>query len=303
MKEATLKQVVEGYFKLKNKVVMSIKVMSWAWSLNVKSNLKLILLALADHADDMGRCWPGIEGIAEKCSMNRVTVCRNIKELLKLKLLFRHKRRQENGQQLTNVYVLNLNWGAPPEGNEQSCNLQPGRVVQSCNLQPETSINNINNIYNINNIDLLNKDIVQTEQTMSDLDTPKPSTKKRDQKMNSEELDELFESFWLAYPRKEQKKRSRQIFKKIPHLKDEFPKMIACIEAKQSEWKSDIKFCPMPSTWLNGERWNDEIYSTQRGSTHEARQANQRRLTRGERIQRYWNKAVQDYKDCYEESE
>lgn len=55
---------------------MSIKAMSWVWEQHLASTTKLVLLALADHADDEGTCWPRINGVAAKCGVSDRTVQR-----------------------------------------------------------------------------------------------------------------------------------------------------------------------------------------------------------------------------------
>lgn len=70
-----------------------------------------------------------------------------------------------------------------------------------------------------------------------------------------------FELFWAAYPRKEGKGACREWWAK--HKPDDvlLGVMLAKIEeAKMTpKWKEQSgKFIPMPSTWLNQERWDDE---------------------------------------------
>ena len=72
-----------------------------------------------------------------------------------------------------------------------------------------------------------------------------------------------FEVFWAAYPKHEAEKLCRQWWAK--HKPDEvlLGVMLAKIEqAKQTKkWKDQGgKFIPMPATWLNQERWNDEYH-------------------------------------------
>lgn len=49
---------------------MSIKLMTAVWASNLPSGKKLVALALADCADDDGRCWPSVDPhLVQKCSM------------------------------------------------------------------------------------------------------------------------------------------------------------------------------------------------------------------------------------------
>nr|WP_321482600.1 helix-turn-helix domain-containing protein [uncultured Cohaesibacter sp.] len=88
---------------------MSVKVSTWAWELQcVKGMTKLVLMALADSADDDGFCWPKLDTIASKASTSRSTVKRAIKELADLNLLSVEHRERENGASATNYYWVNV---------------------------------------------------------------------------------------------------------------------------------------------------------------------------------------------------
>lgn len=49
---------------------MSIALMTVAWALEIGSTDKLVLLALADNANDAGVCWPSMATIARKCGLS-----------------------------------------------------------------------------------------------------------------------------------------------------------------------------------------------------------------------------------------
>ena len=68
-----------------------------------------------------------------------------------------------------------------------------------------------------------------------------------------------FELFWKAYPRKTNKGFARSVFAKIKPNDELLKKMIYSIEQQKrsDQWK-DPKYIPHPSSWLNGERWEDE---------------------------------------------
>lgn len=74
-------------------------------------------------------------------------------------------------------------------------------------------------------------------------------------------LDERFDKFWKAYPKRKDKKRAYKVFMKIKPDNELLQQMLDCIERekKSLDWlKDNGQYIPYPSSWLNGERWNDE---------------------------------------------
>jgi hypothetical protein len=53
---------------------LSIAAMNWARRRVLTPALKLVLMALADSADDQGVCWPSIRPHAKKCTVSTRTV-------------------------------------------------------------------------------------------------------------------------------------------------------------------------------------------------------------------------------------
>lgn len=85
---------------------MSVHVSSWAWRLDVGDpETKLVILKLADHADDRGFCRPSIELIVRDTCLSRSTVIRRLKRLEELGFLQRERRR-EGSRNLPNRYQL-----------------------------------------------------------------------------------------------------------------------------------------------------------------------------------------------------
>lgn len=71
-----------------------------------------------------------------------------------------------------------------------------------------------------------------------------------------------FETFWKVYPRKVAKGAARKVFAKINPDEALFDKIIKAVELQslQDQWRKDKgQFIPHPATWLNQERWDDEI--------------------------------------------
>lgn len=81
----------------------------WEWSRTEGAEL-LVMLALADHADDDGMCYPGIERIAKKCRISGRSVQRHIKtacELGELQVDENKGATVQGGQ--TNRYRITVN--------------------------------------------------------------------------------------------------------------------------------------------------------------------------------------------------
>lgn len=73
-----------------------------------------------------------------------------------------------------------------------------------------------------------------------------------------------FDEFWKEYPKKTDKKESKEIFLKICKTKVKFDEIFSGLkELKLSEsWtKENGKFVPSPARFLRKEKWNDETSS------------------------------------------
>jgi hypothetical protein len=71
---------------------MSVSVMAAVWTLDLPPREKLVLLALADCANDEGRCWPSASTLARKTGEGERTVRRAVQSLIRKKVLHQHQR-------------------------------------------------------------------------------------------------------------------------------------------------------------------------------------------------------------------
>ncbi|EAB2382274.1 helix-turn-helix domain-containing protein [Salmonella enterica] len=96
---------------------MSMNLMAKAMSIKVGNPLrKLVLIKLADNANDEGECWPSYQHIADQCEVSRSTVKIHIRALEDMGLLKREFRRKGELNQ-SNVFYLTLDNAQqiPPE--------------------------------------------------------------------------------------------------------------------------------------------------------------------------------------------
>lgn len=86
---------------------MSIKASNWAWLQILEPTPKLILMALADIADDDGHCWPKLQTLAEKCCVSTRTIQRWLK-VFKSSGLLTIRERHDGRRQTSNMYTLHM---------------------------------------------------------------------------------------------------------------------------------------------------------------------------------------------------
>ena len=94
---------------------MSNRALNWAFEQTTgSSTIKLVLLKLADQANDDGRCWPSLRWIVKHTELSERAIRDSIRRLEKLGLLFTVHRRDETGSiNLTNIYQLKIRENVP----------------------------------------------------------------------------------------------------------------------------------------------------------------------------------------------
>lgn len=87
---------------------MSMSLMAKAMSIKVGNPIrKLVLLKLADNANDKGECWPSYQHIADQCEIGRSTVKSHIRALEQMGMLRRAFRKNGELNQ-SNLFYLTL---------------------------------------------------------------------------------------------------------------------------------------------------------------------------------------------------
>ena len=118
---------------------MSVRATNWAWSLEeVMGSEALVLLALADQANDEGFCWPSQQKLAPKARQSVSTLRRSLRSLEKMGLLTTITRSSTRGRR-SNLYLLHI--GARPDLSMRSArtvNLGED-AAQACQMLEEAS--------------------------------------------------------------------------------------------------------------------------------------------------------------------
>jgi len=87
---------------------MSISCMNWAWQIQLPPTEKLVLMSLADNADDLGQCYPSMKYIAKRCCVSKRTGQRILKILKQKELVSSQYRNRKDGSNTSNIYTLNI---------------------------------------------------------------------------------------------------------------------------------------------------------------------------------------------------
>lgn len=87
------------------------------------------------------------------------------------------------------------------------------------------------------------------------------------------DIDEMFDAFWKAYPRRLDKIKARKAFKKLNPSEKLFNTILSTLEKQKNNynWKKENRqYMPYPATYLNNRRWEDED-----GTDNESNTSNQ----------------------------
>ena len=118
---------------------MSVRSTNCAWSLEeVMGSEALVLLALADQANDEGFCWPSQQKLAPKARQSVSTLRRSLRSLEKMGLLTTIKRSSTRGRR-SNLYLLHI--GARPDLSMKSARevTLSEEAAQACQMFEEVS--------------------------------------------------------------------------------------------------------------------------------------------------------------------
>lgn len=114
---------------------MSIELMNLVWNdAGTKGAARLVLLALADQANDTGTCWPSLATIARRVNVSRSMVARILTKLEEKGYVTRQRRGKGYGADTT-IYLVNrgslVNRSSPLVVNRSS-----PKVVNRSSLKP-----------------------------------------------------------------------------------------------------------------------------------------------------------------------
>ena len=102
---------------------VSIDALNWAFNLDLpNSGQKIVLLVLANYADDEGKAFPSQKTLSEKTCLSERAIRDNLTRLEEVEIISRVPRCRSNGSYTTDLFKLNVGAKAKKETLETTSN-------------------------------------------------------------------------------------------------------------------------------------------------------------------------------------
>jgi len=211
--------------------------MSLVWEFDLPTSEKMVLLVIADHADDSGmNSWPSMATIARKASVSPRQAQRLVKSLSEAGWLSVEEQaggtREMRDDRRPNRYTIRLSGATSVTSRDD---------LRGDTEGPRGDAHDANGVTPM---------------------TPKPSIEpsliEPPLKTNHQnDAIEMFELFWNIYPRRVGKAAAEKAFRKALTVTD----VVSILEGARryaEDPNRDPEFTAHPTTWLNAGRWDDE---------------------------------------------
>jgi len=213
---------------------VSTRIMALCWPLQMSPTQKATLISLADNADDHGGCWPSIPKICERTCLSERAVHGAIKWLEANGLV---QADRSNGRHTR--YRITVVDQQPPQ------QVHPRRKCTTAGdaVEPPQQVQS------------------PPQEMRSNRQEPSRTVKSnRHSPRENKPTSERFTEFWNTYPRKvgsNAKAQKSWVTQKLDDIADQILADVQARVANDPQWR-DPQFIPHPTTYLNGQRWNDQ---------------------------------------------
>lgn len=210
----------------------------------LKANEKLLYSEITVLCNKTGCCYANNEYFAELYDVHKNTISIWINNLKELGYIYTKIMYQDDNKTIDKRLIF-------------LSEIVLREIAQNYCENHEGGINDFIDRYQQKHLDPINENIEDNNTSINNKYTPYIPLKK-----NDDTYLKSFEKFWREYPKKQNKKKVIDWFKKNKP-NDELMQIILekiRLLKKTEQWqKNNNQFVPMPSTWLNNKRWEDEI--------------------------------------------
>ena len=217
---------------------MSIQAVGWVLSHEheTKGSERLVLLSIANHADDQWESWPSLDTIAAESNVHTQSVRTALRRLVERGVIERvvngggtHRTRADRRPNLYRIVRERGEQITPPveqRGGSESLTTGGANHSPEPSVEPSTALDRV----------------------------PTGAVAAR-------ELVAAFKAFWSQYPRKVGKPAAERAWRAHVIRGGVQPdNVLTGLDAWCAYWtaRDEPQFVPHPSTWLNQHRWDDE---------------------------------------------
>ena len=233
----------------------------------ITAHEKLVLIALADMADDDGICWPAMKKVAKKSLCSKRTAQRAIGRFEDMQILSKTERPKEQKRNDSNLYQLDFmalihmtnsvlkGDTVSPTGRQGDTHR--GDTVSPTGRQGDTQVG-----------DTVTPETINKEPTNRTYQEPITGTGAASAAA-SETAGELFEQFRAAYPASRRKTEVKQAKAQFTAAlkKVDSPQVLIDAAAAYANWcqvqGTEPRYIKGMWRWLRDERWMDEYEANQ----------------------------------------
>ncbi len=233
----------------------------------ITAHEKLVLIALADMADDDGICWPAMKKVAKKSLCSKRTAQRAIGRFEDMQILSKTERPKEQKRNDSNLYQLDFmalihmtnsvlkGDTVSPTGRQGDTHR--GDTVSPTGRQGDTQVG-----------DTVTPETINKEPTNRTYQEPITGTSATSAAA-SETAGELFEQFRAAYPASRRKTEVKQAKAQFTAAlkKVDSPQVLIDAAAAYANWcqvqGTEPRYIKGMWRWLRDERWMDEYEANQ----------------------------------------
>jgi hypothetical protein len=195
----------------------------WVIELAISHTAFRLYAVLARYADNVThQAFPSLETLANRLGCGEKTVRRAIEDLVAHGAIKKHSR----GRYQSSLYTVMT---TPPKGSKMS-----GEGSKMSHEGSNLSTRLVKNVQVTRTTELEPKNV----EPLND-------------------IDQHFNTFWSEYPRKQGKGKAREAFTAAVKVAGVDAVIAGAVKYASDPNLPDPQFVPLPTTWLNQERWDD----------------------------------------------
>ena len=233
----------------------------------ITAHEKLVLIALADMADDDGICWPAMKKVAKKSLCSKRTAQRAIGRFEDMQILSKTERPKEQKRNDSNLYQLDF-----MALIHMTNSVLKGDTVSPTGRQGDThrgdTVSPTGRQGDTQGGDTVTPETINKEPTNRTYQEPITGTSAASAAA-SETAGELFEQFRAAYPASRRKTEVKQAKAQFTAAlkKVDSPQVLIDAAAAYANWcqvqGTEPRYIKGMWRWLRDERWMDEYEANQ----------------------------------------